>query len=174
MSTVPNEPRRLAQVAYEALLAIARGSDHVHQTGILRRRSGIALDRGLHPLVTTIGQRGPMRTTDLAAALALETSTVSRHVARLERAGLVERAGDPADGRASFIALSPTGRHAFEAIREAWENLLTEALVIFGPSGSRRFAEELLRFGECLEALDPTLEGPSVEHRTSRTGRLTT
>jgi DNA-binding MarR family transcriptional regulator len=53
---------------------------------------------------------GPLRLTGLAAALDLDASTVSRQVRHLEDRGLVERTGDPDDGRACRIALSDEGR----------------------------------------------------------------
>ena len=58
---------------------------------------------------------GPMRLTSLAALVDLDASTVSRQVKHLEDRGLVERASDPDDGRASRIALSKEGRVRLEA-----------------------------------------------------------
>ena len=47
--------------------------------------------------------------TGLAAALDLDTSTLSRTVEGLVKAGLVERDKDPADRRAMRLALTPAG-----------------------------------------------------------------
>lgn len=58
-------------------------------------------------------KRGPLRQTDLAACSLLDQSTVSRHVAALVKAGLVERRPDPGDGRASLLAGTATGLDAF-------------------------------------------------------------
>ena len=88
------------------MLALVRGIDRVHSSGALSDRSGVTLERGLHPVVMTIAKLEPVRTTDLAAALALKTSTISRHLARLEQLGLVQRTADPADARASLLTLS--------------------------------------------------------------------
>ena len=41
-----------------------------------------------------------MRVTDLAGCANLDISTVSRHVAQLQRTGLIERTPDPDDRRA--------------------------------------------------------------------------
>ena len=71
----------------DAMLALVRGIDRVHSSGTLSDRSGVTLERGLHPVVMTIAKLEPVRTTDLAAALALNNSTVSRHIARLEQLG---------------------------------------------------------------------------------------
>ena len=51
-----------------------------------------------------------MRMSELAEHVVLSRTRVSRLVDELVRAGLVERRPDPNDGRASFAALTPTGR----------------------------------------------------------------
>jgi DNA-binding MarR family transcriptional regulator len=135
-----------------ALVAMMRGIDHVHSSGLLIDRSGVRLERALHPVLTTIGERGPLRTTELATALALSSSTVSRHVARLEALGLVDRAGDPHDARATRIELSATGRDAHRALRQAWESIMTERLAVAGLDHPEAFASDLGRIGAALES----------------------
>ena len=51
-----------------------------------------------------------MRVTDLAAAANLDVSTVSRHVAQLERTGLIARTPDPDDRRAQLVGITDDGR----------------------------------------------------------------
>src|SRR5207249_2610885 len=66
---------------------------------------------------------GPRRTTALAEAVHSDPSTISRQVAALVRAGLVERRADPEDGRASLLAATETGTDVFErhrARRDKW------------------------------------------------------
>jgi DNA-binding MarR family transcriptional regulator len=70
-----------------------------------------------------------MRLSDLAAAVELDASTVSRQIKQLEDKQIIERTPDPADGRASLIRLTPEGveqvqaamRRRFERIRQALE-----------------------------------------------------
>ncbi len=57
----------------------------------------------------------PMRISDLAAKVELDSSTVSRHIKALQESGLVERTTDPADGRASLVQLSEQGREIMRA-----------------------------------------------------------
>jgi DNA-binding MarR family transcriptional regulator len=52
---------------------------------------------------------GPLTLGALAAAEQVRPPTITRLVAKLERAGLVERASDPADGRISLVAATPKG-----------------------------------------------------------------
>jgi DNA-binding MarR family transcriptional regulator len=78
---------------------------------LLRQRlPGEELEFGSLALMKALDLRGPLRVSALAAVLELDTSTVSRHVRSLEDRGLVERTGDPDDGRASRVAVSEHGR----------------------------------------------------------------
>jgi len=53
---------------------------------------------------------GRMRRVDLAAALGLTASGVTRGLVPLERIGLVVREPDPRDARVAYASLTPTGR----------------------------------------------------------------
>lgn len=57
---------------------------------------------------------GRVRVSDLAAQMLWERSRLSHHVTRMERRGLVERAGCTEDGRGAWVALTPQGREAIE------------------------------------------------------------
>lgn len=140
-----------------------RGLDRVHSTGELRRRTTVDLARGLHPVLHTIGWAGPIRTTELADALALDSSTVSRHVARLEQQGLVERVDDELDRRASRLVLSREGRRMTEALADGWEEILTEQLSNIGESDSRVLVAEILKLVGALDPLRPALPDAQVD-----------
>jgi DNA-binding MarR family transcriptional regulator len=85
---------------------------------------------------------------DLAAQNALDPSTVSRAVAALVRLGLVQRTADPADGRASFLALTGNGRAALIETYEWYDQLLTGALGHWSPADLTAFAALLHRFSD--------------------------
>lgn len=109
------------------------------------RSASMGLARKVHPdldaagyaLVSQIDLGTPpgstgVRASDVAAALGLDKSTVSRGIAQLERIGLIERVADPADGRARLLRLTADGaerygairaqrRAEFEAILERWD-----------------------------------------------------
>lgn len=98
---------------------------------VMRHRSdGDTIDPGTFWLLKMISRHGPLRITALAAATRLDTSTVSRHVAQFERAGLVDRTPDPADGRAQLVGISADGQHeldqAFGRRREVLESTLAD------------------------------------------------
>jgi DNA-binding MarR family transcriptional regulator len=60
-------------------------------------------------LLVRLAQNGPRRASDLAEQLCADPSTVSRQVASLVKAGLIERRADPDDGRASILAATELG-----------------------------------------------------------------
>ena len=55
-----------------------------------------------------------LRMQDVAARAVLSRTRVSRIVAELETAGLVERRPDPDDGRAALATITPAGRAALK------------------------------------------------------------
>lgn len=146
-------PRAGEAELLDAMLALVRGIDRVHSSGTLSDRSGVILERGLHPVVMTIAKLEPVRTTDLAAALALKSSTISRHIARLEQLGLVQRTADQADARASLLALSDTGRHTHAVLTRAWEEILAEQLALAGSGEAGALARQLDQVTRALELL---------------------
>jgi len=82
---------------------------------LMRQRvDGDRLDPGTFWLLKTISTSGPLRVTELAGCTNLDTSTVSRHVAQLDRAGLVARTPDPDDRRAHRVELTRAGRELLQ------------------------------------------------------------
>jgi DNA-binding MarR family transcriptional regulator len=71
---------------------------------------------------------GEMRVADLAAKVGLTQSAISRQVADLVRAGLVERRIDDADGRAALIRISAEGEARLAQERETRAEQLCEAV----------------------------------------------
>jgi DNA-binding MarR family transcriptional regulator len=68
---------------------------------------------GWHDVLATLRRTGPpyrMRPTDLMNALMLTSSGTTKRLDRLERAGLIARAPDPADRRGTLIELTERGR----------------------------------------------------------------
>jgi DNA-binding MarR family transcriptional regulator len=80
------------------------------------------------PMISVLGQAGPLRVSELGARLSLDKSTVSRQVEAAARLGLVQRTVDPTDARARLVGLSPAGRETYRAVqqrrRAAWLDAL--------------------------------------------------
>jgi len=81
----------------------------------LRQRfAGDQIDFSALPLLRTLQYDGPLRLSALAAQLGLDASTVSRHVAHLEKRGMLDRTDHPEDGRASRVMVSEQGKTCLE------------------------------------------------------------
>jgi len=95
---------------------------------IRQRQPGDEIDYSAFPLLKLLSHQGPMRLSALASVLGLDASTVSRHARQLEDRGLLERTGDPDDGRASRVAVSEQGNACLAKGFETRRQLLTHAL----------------------------------------------
>jgi MarR family transcriptional regulator, organic hydroperoxide resistance regulator len=73
---------------------------------------------------------------ELAAALKLDASTVTRTLQRLEQQGLVSRAPSPSDGRAMVVSLTRQGAELRPQVERLWAEL--EALTTAGMSDRQR------------------------------------
>lgn len=71
---------------------------------------------------------GDRRVADLAENLGVNSSTVTRLVARLVRKGLVDRVADPHDGRATVVAVTDEGRSIVAAVRTRRRNEIAKVL----------------------------------------------
>jgi DNA-binding MarR family transcriptional regulator len=77
------------------------------------------LSRTAASVLAALRDHGPQRITALAASEAVAQPTMTTLVGRLERDGLVERGGDPADARAVLATITAEGLERLLRIREA-------------------------------------------------------
>lgn len=97
-------------------------------------------------LLIHLAKFGAMRPSDLAHSMHVDQSTVSRHLARLEADGLVQRMPDPQDRRAHLIAATAAGLDQARASMEARVREF-EQLIHAWPAADRAdFARLLGRF----------------------------
>jgi DNA-binding MarR family transcriptional regulator len=92
--------------------ALVRATRAVGRLDLPAQAAGVALGKEAYWLLVRVEEIGPMRASDLAAALKLDASTVSRQTHKLVDAGLIERTIDPVDGRACRLAATERGRRA--------------------------------------------------------------
>jgi DNA-binding MarR family transcriptional regulator len=120
---------------------------------VFARRARAAAGR-MHPELSLVSytllghleESGGCRATDLAAHYALDKSTVSRQVAGLERAGLIERRPDPADQRVQVLHLTRSGRDVLAQVTESRRTAFRERLAGWPEEDLSRFAEYLVRY----------------------------
>lgn len=112
-----------------------------------------------HPDVDPIGyplmfnlRDEPRRVSDIAAAVHLDISTVSRQVSQLVAKGFVERLPDETDGRAHVLTLTDAGRDLLVAIRTGRNAWLAEVTAGWDDEDLATFDALLTRFTEDVEA----------------------
>ncbi|MEJ6490555.1 MarR family transcriptional regulator [Leucobacter sp. USCH14] len=90
---------------------------------------------------------------DLAEALHLERSTVSNLLASMQRAGLIERRPDAADGRRVLISTSERARALFSEYDLASTRILGDALTTLPPRDLHSIESALPALERLLVAL---------------------
>ncbi|HEY5979619.1 MAG TPA: MarR family transcriptional regulator [Microlunatus sp.] len=111
-----------------------------------QRQADDQLDPGIFWLLKTIAHKGPLRISDLASAVHLDVSTVSRHVAQVERTGLVARTADPADGRAQLVGITDDGQQLLDQAFARRRELLESTLSGWGTDDIAEFERLLVKF----------------------------
>ncbi len=79
--------------------------------------------------LSSVGQCGPVRLGDLAAAERIAPSTLTRLVNVLEERGYLLREPAPDDARAFLVTVTPAGHDVLERIRAEATSLLTDILL---------------------------------------------
>jgi MarR family transcriptional regulator, organic hydroperoxide resistance regulator len=87
---------------------------------------------GQENLVYRLAAEEGVSQTQLAAALCLDASTVTKMLLRLERDGVVERRADADDARILRVYLTPHGKALVQPVLDVWRQL--EARITQGMS----------------------------------------
>jgi len=113
----------------------------------LRQQGDPALSPTLAAALSTIERSGPLAPSELARIERVQRPTVTRVVARLCDAGLVERLPDARDRRAALLEVTREGRRVLRALRRRKTAYLAERLELLEPEER----ELLARAGDLLE-----------------------
>ncbi len=108
-----------------------------------------------------IDRHAPVRLGDVAVACGLDASTVSRHVAALEREEHVTREPDPADGRASRLVLTEVGKASLAAAMERRRAVVDAALQEWSDVDRAHLRRLLERLAEDMSAVTSGPQPPS-------------
>jgi DNA-binding MarR family transcriptional regulator len=114
---------------------------------------GEDLDRPSFTLLHTLVCIGPSRVTALAAEVHSDPSTVSRQAAHLVGRGLMERRADPADGRASLLAITEAGTALLEKARQRRDERIASIIGSWDAADRAQFADLIERFATGYEAI---------------------
>ncbi len=120
----------------------------------LRRHELAGLTPTQLAALATVGNSGPIRLGDLAAAEGIAPSTLTRLVTALEDSGYVRRDADPNDARASTLAITPRGQDVLERIRIESTLVLAASLQLLTTAQRSALADALPVLEQLAEA-DP-------------------
>jgi|SRR4051812_3897474 MarR family transcriptional regulator for hemolysin len=100
---------------------------HALRKAFDRGAVGMGVTRAQWKVLFKLTRRPGLRQIELADMLDIEPITLSRIVDRLEEAGLVERAADPADRRAWRLSVTATAQPLIEKLRAVADEMGAEA-----------------------------------------------
>jgi DNA-binding MarR family transcriptional regulator len=121
----------------------SRAGDWTHAVRDLSRGDIIALG--------VIERRDSTRPGQIAAALGVDPSVVSRQLATLDRLGLIARSTDPLDRRAELITATDLGRERLQQARAAMCEALADRLTGWTPEEIARAAGTVHELADALQ-----------------------
>jgi DNA-binding MarR family transcriptional regulator len=135
-----------SEVASHLRITIARTARR------LRQEAGGELTAAQTAALATIEQHGPLTPSELADIERVQRPSATRIIARLADAGLVERAGDPSDGRVSLVSLTKAGEAELKRLRTRKNAYLARRLRELDPA-------DVAALERAAEVLERMLEG---------------
>ena len=138
-----------------ALASFAVWANSAGARSALMRDSEFPLEGDL-PAFLVLNQliyRGAARPTDIAEALELTTSHISKIISRLEVAGLVRRAPAPDDTRAVVVGLTDSGRAAARRVTSCADSMFQEIFADWDEKDREDFTRLIVKYAHGLDAV---------------------
>ncbi|MHA6762590.1 MarR family winged helix-turn-helix transcriptional regulator [Streptacidiphilus sp. PAMC 29251] len=148
----------LDQLQYQVAI-LARRVEQVRIGGVGDQRN--SMDRAAFLLLHRLDRTGAVGVKALAAAMGIDSSTVTRQVAPLVDGGLVDRVPNPDDGRAVLLELSPHGRERLEEVRASRRALMRNLVADWPDADQSQFCALLTRFNEAMQTYRPQEAAPA-------------
>jgi DNA-binding MarR family transcriptional regulator len=124
---------------------------------VARRLKPRATDGRLDPasvfVLHNVQGRAPLRLSELAKCMALDSSTVSRHVKHLEDGGFLARADDPDDRRASRVQLTDKGRAILDQAMQARAAVVDRAIADWTDEDRNTLTTLVTRLADSIDRL---------------------
>jgi DNA-binding MarR family transcriptional regulator len=146
MVTNTRKPSDVGELPARLRLAIVRTARR------LRQEAGTDLSPSLTSALATIERHGPLTPSELAEIERVKRPSATRIVAKLEQAGLVDRAADPSDGRVSLVTASREGRTLLRRLRTRKNAYLARRMRDLDP-------DDVAALERAAEILERLLEG---------------
>jgi DNA-binding MarR family transcriptional regulator len=96
---------------------------------------------------------GPLRVSELAKCMELDSSTVSRHIRHLEENGHLSRSDDPDDRRASRVGLTEQGRTVLDESIRARAGVVDAATADWSEADREALTTLMTRLAESIDRL---------------------
>jgi DNA-binding MarR family transcriptional regulator len=126
----------------------------------LRSRIGASdLDPSSVFVLHHVAEKAPLRLSELARCIRLDSSTVSRQVKNLEDLGYLERSGDPDDRRASRVRLTDQGRAVLDGAMRARAALVDSATADWSVQDRDQLTTLMTRLMESVDRVAETETG---------------
>jgi DNA-binding MarR family transcriptional regulator len=113
------------QEAIGTIVAWSTRNDVYEET---MRRAKFRLPQGSVWLLARLARTEPIRLSELATALGVDTSTLTPRAQRLERDGLIARKPDPSDRRAALLHVTRKGQAALSRLSRTRAVMFDEIL----------------------------------------------
>lgn len=110
------------------------------------------LDRSNYLVARALNDEGRISIRDLAKLLALDSTSVTRKIASMERDGLITRATDDADGRISLVGLSAKGLREVKEVSSLRSTQVKVALGEWSATDHENFARLLHMYNEDIRS----------------------
>lgn len=151
MSDVPTDPRQ--REVYDLAVRIALAWREIRRGasagGLLKWLYGDGdegIEQGQMDTLDQLALRPSWRMSELADALRIEPSTVTRAVQRLEKLGLAERTPSKDDGRVVEVRITEAGRVQHQVVADRRSELMTYILMRYRGRELPVLADMLERF----------------------------
>ena len=99
-----------------------------HRARAAQLLAPLGLHAGQEALLLELDRTGPRIQAQLSEALGCEPPSVTLMTRKLEASGHIKRTPDPADKRATVVALTDSGKALAEQIRQLWLTLAEETI----------------------------------------------
>jgi DNA-binding MarR family transcriptional regulator len=133
-----------------ALIELTGFINDPRNDGHVMAEAGLNIDPMFMPLLVRLGALGEAGVVQLADVVGRDHSTISRQLAKLQAAGLVERPASHTDGRVHVARLTPRGQVATASLRDARRRLLQGVLTDWTAQEREALAVLLPRFAKAL------------------------
>ena len=122
---------------------------------IVRRLRPRSLDSRLDPasvwVLHCVAGQAPLRVSELAKCMGLDSSTVSRHIRHLEENGYLSRTDDPDDRRATRVGLTERGRAVLDESMRARVAVIEAATADWSEADRKTLTTLMTRLADSID-----------------------